>query len=259
MARCKSLSAFVCLLAVCALIAPAVYAGQIEFTVQQQGDEFIASFNGQVAGLAGAYMLRDGSVEWMEFETWDDGFGLDSDSFESLDELSAEIAGNYTLQINHADQISQYSFTIGAIQDSQMPACPIIGELPDELPQQYTFTWDWSGTADAKVIEFEGGEDEDYVQFEMFYSADIPGFTDVFYHADFQGFIGDAEAAIFYGNEVDNLIPNFSLRDGDVDVLGDGLTQYVVAFDSASFTVVPEPMTLGLIALGSLALIRRRK
>lgn len=231
---------------------------ELKVTAFRQGDLHYAEISMNIEGGTNVRMIKDGDAEWTTFDRWDDEFDIESDEFGSLAGLNNEIVGAYTIEITHSGGISEYAFTVQTVQSEWFPQNPVLSLVPDQIPQQYEFSWTWDGTAEGKCVEYSLWSPTGTVDFEQEYGPGDPGFNEKSLVADFGEYVGTGEFFSMYGNTTDSLVTNWALQSGP-DVFG-GLnpTQYIISEAMAEFEVVPEPTTMSLLALGALAMLRRR-
>lgn len=250
-------------LAVClcaALVAGVQAANEMGMGVIADSEGFRGEVWGEVAGITDARMQKEGSADWIVFDVlWGTDFMGESDVYPSLEAFNGDIAGDYILQITHSGGVSTYEFTITPALAEWFPPIPVLSPVPPVIPQQYLFEWTWSGLADAKIIEYycwDGGYEFDN---EGFWWAGDPGFDDLSYLADFDGHCGEGLFVLEYGNLADGLVTNWRHTGGQDIFGGSEAFSYVTAEDRAEFEVVPEPSSLGLVALGGLWVWWRRR
>ncbi len=277
------------ILALCLLVlASPVKADDVEFEIFSTdsthggtADTYYAEIGIWGDGIT-KVRLHDGS-DWTDF--YKEGFGefwLETNAFTNLGTLIADIEGaGQKLEITHGAGVSVYSFTIkgGASAEltaieAKMPApTPIITSVVPIGPQEQRLSWTWGGDiadvtclcagAEAKV----GGIWEDVCDK---CSDDDPAeidITDLSVDIDFSGHPGPYQEIVYwagYGNLNDisggagTLISGWTLDSGDE--LFDGVDDEVLeVFEAEGFVVIPEPMTLSLLAIGGLAVLIRRK
>lgn len=245
--------------AVALILVSAAHADEIEFCVMRQGSTYYAEIMATVEGGTSVQMQKSGDAEWTEFEKWDDEFEIESDTYATLADLNSETVGSYTLQVVHSGGTSEYAFDIQSVEDAWFTTNPVLDPVPDEIPQQYEFSWTWDGTAELKYVEYTGWSPEEYVDFEQEYESGDPGFDDKSLLADFGTLVGSGDFFIVYGDESNDLVTDWTLQSGSGVFGGVGPAQYIASEDVAEFLVVPEPATMGLLVLGGLALMRRRR
>jgi hypothetical protein len=248
----------VCATLLCANVVSAANAGA-RFMAFRQGNMHYAEISVNVEGGTSVKMLKDGDTEWSTFDRWDDEFDIDSDMFDNLTDLNNEIAGSYTMEIIHSGGTSQYSFDIQAMQSTWFPANPVLALVPDQIPQQHEFSWTWEGTADAKYVEYSLWTLTEEVDFEQEYLFSDPGFDDKSLLANFGTSVGMADFFVLYTNATDSVIANWTRQLGPDVFNGLSPTEYIASEAMGKFEVVPEPATMGLLALGGLAMLRRRR
>ncbi len=234
--------------------------------------------------VSGATRVRmnDGDGWWDLNGDGSGKFWGETDDFSSLSSLVTDIEGaGQQLEITHSGGVSVYSFTIkggtaaefDAIE-AEMPAhTPIITVVPADIPPSEStvaLSWTWDGNTDSVTDMCAGAEvrvggmwedvcdkcsDDDPVQILI---------TDTETDIDFTGHPGPYEEIEYwmgYGNlynvsgGIGTAISGWTLDSGD-ELFGSDVIELFVAED---FVVVPEPMTLSLLAIGGLATLIRRK
>jgi len=249
----------VCAAVVALIVVSAAHAGEIDFVVFRQGATYYAEITATVEDGTSVRMQKEGDDEWTDFEQWGDEFNIMSNMYATSAELNNEIAGSYTMEAVHSGVTSQYTFDIQSVQEGWFPTNPVLDAVPDEIAQQHEFSWIWNGTADVKYVDYTGETSEEYVEFEQQYESGTLGFDDKSLAADFGTFVGPGDFLVLYGDESDDVVTGWTLESGSEVFGGLGPMQYITSEDKAEFVVVPEPATLGLLTLGGLVLIRRRR
>lgn len=269
--RKRTMSLLVCGIAL--LVAGAAQADNIvDFAVIRQDEDangtadlYFSDIWVEVFGATAVDLLTGGG--WTVPLTGFGGgeFWLESDEYATLADLNFGIGGTHVLRITHAGGVSDYQYTLGEITDAMFPDIPVLDAVPANIPQNYNFEWTWDDAADDMEAEAE--------IFGKLYkeeSSDEGSFvvgTTTSWVPDFAPETGAGEFLIGYGLGGDVkaddgiAVSGWTLLSGD-ELFGGG-TDEVVDFadseDEVQFTVVPEPATLLLLALGGLAMLRKRR
>lgn len=239
-----------------AMVVPASAADTIDFGLIRSSDgKYFAEINGELQGVTDVRMQNRTTGDWIIFDVGDSEFDVESDEFDNLASLLADVGGTYSMQITHPAGVSVYTLYIGAALENMFPAMPDM-TVPANIPQQYTFQWDWTGPADVKGIDYwcgDGGPEF----WQLYYAAD-PEFAATSLNVDFGEFTGHGDFEIIYANLAGSDILSLTHSSGD-ELFGSNQLAYMASVDGADFNVVPEPATVSLLTLGGLALLRRRR
>ena len=261
-------------------------AGDVEFILSRQdanhdsvADEFFADIEVYVPGATQVRMF-DGT-DWTDFQDGGGGgdFWIDTDDFATMTALLGEISGSYTLEITVDGNASTYDFTLGG------SAATIGAAMPSSIPEitglgwagnTATLSWDWPG-GDANTVDeldvwadtMTGGTWQ-YVYDKA--SDDpppnyIPKTTlqvdDIVFPAA-PGSYDEIEFAVEYANITDvdgangQVVSGWTLTGGD-ELFGAPDGEVIELLVSSDTLTIPEPATLGLLGLGALALVRKKR
>ncbi len=279
-----------CLLA----LASPVKSDDIEFMIFSMDSTHGGTANTYYAEIcmwtdsATGVRMYDGT-DWTDLENDGPGnFFTETDDFTSLSGLIDHIKGaGQKLEITHSGSVSIYSFTIKGDTTEEFDAIaaeipshtPIITVVPDGIPPSEStvaLSWTWEGnTGDDVTCMCVGAEARvggNWLDVYDECSDDDPAqilITDTETDIDFSGHPGpyeEVEYWVGYGNlndvsgGVGTIISGWTLDSGD-DLFGDDLfdDEVLEVFVAEDFVVVPEPMTLSLLAIGGLATLIRRK
>ena len=253
------------------LVSAAPADGFVEFIVsrEQEDDRYRAGIFVEITGATGVELLPQGGGV-LPFEVpYDEpeAFWLQRSDFATLAALNANIAGTHTLRVTHPGGISEYQYTREVVTEGIFPKVPVLDAVPAIIGQMHNFTWTWAGTA--------GEADEMYATARIYDRLakgdnDEGGFVigvTTNWTPDFRPETGNGQFVIDYsfvgavelGTGI--TISGWQLLSGDelLDAPGDEIDDCVDSQDTAYFTVVPEPATMGLLALGVLTLLGRRR
>ena len=274
MPRINWLSRAICAAVVCAsLVSAASAENLVEFWLErwdQDGDGvadvYGAGIDIEVAGATAVDMVLSGGAT-EPFDAGFSGFWFDTSEDVSLATLNSNIGGAHTVRITHAGGVSEYQYTRALITDSLFPNLPTLAAVPASIEQDHNFQWAWAGSADEMWAEADiynklYKEDEDDLSIVPFAVGVTTSWT-----PDFAPETGDGEFTIAYtfmgdvkaGNGIS--ISEWTLLSG-AELFGganDELEDWVDSLDIEYFTVVPEPATMGMLAMGGLALLRKRQ
>ena len=270
--RKRTMSLLIC--GVALLVAGAAQADNIVefemFRADQDGDGtadlYAAQTFVEMPGATAVDLLPQGGGT-VAFTAYGGGnFGWASSDHATLAGLNTEIGGTHTLRIMHGGGVSNYQYAMGQITDGMFPNLPTLDAVPANIAQDYNFQWTWAGTADgmwadAQIFgKFYKEEESDGGSFFVGTTTSwIPDSAPETGAGEFliaYEFEGDVEA----GSGI--VVSGWTLLSGpDIfGAAGDEILDFAESEDIAVFTVVPEPATLSLLALGAcLALLRKRK
>ena len=215
-----------------------------------------------VAGGTSVRMQRD-AEGWSNFDGPFDGqeFDYESPEYGTLSAMNTAMSGNYTMEIVHGGGTSVYTYTLNPTQSGWFPDRPVLADPGDTIAQQTQMTWTWTPTADQKNVEYDGwaGTEPDFEFFEW-YDSGAPGFSDLFHNVDYGTFTGQGDFWIVYnkGITTTDLISAWTLDSG-TDVINGNVDATALSEDFAEYDVVPEPASLSLLAVGAVALLRRKR
>lgn len=215
-----------------------------------------------VAGATSVRMQRD-SEGWLDFGGPFDGneFDYETPEYGTLSAMNTATSGNYTMEIVHGSGTSVYTYTLLDPQSGWFSDRPVLADPGDPIAQQTQMTWTWASTADQKEVEYSGwnGTGPDFA-FSESWNSGAPGFSDLSYDVDYGTFTGDGDFYIVYQNSITptDLVSGWSLDSGD-DVINGNIVTAVLSEAYAEYSVVPEPATLSLLAVGAVSLLRRKR
>ncbi len=254
-------------------VAQAIAPGNfIEFEVWREdtdgdgtADLFGTEIFGEIPDATAIEILFDGGGS-QTFDFWGGEFWLEANEHTTLGALNAEIGGNHTLRITHSGGVTDYDFTMGTITDGMFPALPVLAPVPANIPQNYNFQWAWSGSASEMYAEAE--IDGSFYEEEESFSGGFTVGLSTDWTPDFAPHTGFGEFYVGYAKVGDVKAGNglavsgWSKTGGGTDIFA-GVNDMVLDFadsgDLVFFNVVPEPATMSMLALGGLAMLRRRR
>ncbi len=210
------------------------HLGSIEFIAYRQAspDSFFAEVFAQVPD-ATQVRMRKGDGDWIVFDQdsfFVDEFFVESDAFLTLGQLNSELAGDWTLDVTYESSVSTYTYTMRELVLADFPPVPVLADVPATVSESHIFTWTWSGTADVRYIDIEGQDD-------LFWQDGDAGFADLSHEHDFGVFTGPGSFVIGYGNELADLVSDWTSASGE-DVFGADVAQHSASQDTETFTVV---------------------
>ena len=205
--------------------------------------------------------MSPGSSTWepLTEESPDDWF-LESSAEMTLAELQTGMAGSWTLRVNTGTDVYDYAFDLAAVQESDFLAMPEVTSPSSgaDVDVDYTFTWENNDahlTADGYVATVEHGAAESRAGWMADGSmSSLPQTAESWSVHDM--FTGAASFDVGYGVYL-NLISNTVEPTGAPDITD--WRSVAVSGDEVEFNIVPEPVTLSLLALGGAALLRRAR
>lgn len=148
----------------------------------------------------------------------------------------------------------QYSFYFAGVEESHFPNLPALDSIQEPVGLNPTFTWSWSGQADAKAFEFvQWNSDHDPVREDrwVFWNGD-QGFDSTEQTLSLSPVVGELDVRILYANLAAGMVSEWTLQSGD-DLIGANRLFYVSSYDEKNVQVVPEPMSAMMIVGGFFA------
>ena len=270
----------ICLTVLClcafSLSAKAGTQDWIEFYIFKTDAGYDAEIELGVDGVSGAGMVQaridSGSYMVFDFESGDNEYSLETGSLASLAELNATIVGAWELEVTYGEKRSVYTFDIDTVTESMFAPVPNITSHSDggTIGTHVDFEWDWTpdgtfsydntGLYVEVDVEDPGVDYWDLEAMSVNFDGALANDTKS-WEIDL-GMTGDCEFMVVYGTEatvVSDITFDAGLSDTGATDFGFDDEQIIASEDFVELTVVPEPMSMSLLALGGLVLIRRRK
>ncbi len=207
--------------------------------------------------------LYEGLI-WYEFNDADEQTYIRT-GYGSLVDLNAAIAGDWHVDIVTGKGAHGWGdCTLNALPDSDFLPVPTITSPTDGADDGPGVMMQWNHNgAEADALEmFAELEDADgtwqEMQREVYFGDPKPWPTS--WMPDFVPAAGPAEAIVAYGRDPSDLLAGDPTAGGDdLNWDTDPVLGFVASVDVVDFNVVPEPATVALLAVGSLAALRRTR
>lgn len=146
---------------------------------------------------------------------------------------------------------STYRYFFAGAEESSFAEVPALAPVQEPVGQTPTFTWSWSGTADAKIFEFVQWNETHQQVREGSYIVyhDEEGFDSLEQTLNLLPVPGMVEVRVIYVNLTSTMISDWSLKKGD-DIIGGNRLFYLASYDDNNVQVVPEPMSAAMLIGG---------
>jgi hypothetical protein len=194
-------------------------------------------------------LTAEGPGEWF----------LESPTDLTLAELQTGMGGSWTLRVVIGVDTYDYTFDVTAVQDSDFLPVPEVTDPADgtDIGEDHEFMWE-NNDAHLQADGYMAMVEDDTWEVSNGWMADgsegsLPQDGESWLVQDMP--TGPAEFEICYGVYL-NLISNTSEPSGAPDITE--WNSVAISCDEVSMNIIPEPVTLSLLALGGAALLRRR-